>query len=98
MKSSREQFEEWFDEYTSSAPGRCKILRSGVGYRNIACQEQWEAWQASRAAIEIELPKYHELTTQDTISARAEKSTYNFGIYDSADAIRAAGLTVKGDA
>lgn len=56
MKSSREQFEEWFDEYTSSAPGRCKILRAGIGYRNIACQEQWESWQASRAAIEIELP------------------------------------------
>ena len=56
MKSSREQFEEWFDEYTYSAPGRCKILRSGIGYRNVACQEQWEAWQASRAAIEIELP------------------------------------------
>ena len=56
MKSSREQFEGWFDEYTSSAPGRCKILRSGIGYRNIACQEQWESWQASRAAIEIELP------------------------------------------
>ena len=57
MKSSREQFEEWFDEYTFSAPGRCKNLRSGIGYRNIACQEQWEAWQASRAAIEIKLPR-----------------------------------------
>lgn len=57
MKSSREQFEEWFDEYTSSAPGRCKILRSGIGYRNVACQEQWEAWQASRSAIEIEIPE-----------------------------------------
>ena len=56
MKSSREQFEEWFDEYTFSAPGRCKNLRSGIGYRNTACQEQWEAWQASRAAIEIVLP------------------------------------------
>ena len=63
MKSSREQFEEWFDEYTSSAPGRCKILRSVVGYRNIACQEQWEAWQASRAAIEIELPDQACLAT-----------------------------------
>ena len=87
MKSSREQFEAWF-------------IQTWPDYGMDAHRHKLAlliAWQASRAAIEIELPKYHELTTQDTISARAEKSTYNFGIYDSADAIRAAGLTVKGD-
>lgn len=91
MKSSREQFDEWFDEYTSSAPGRCKILRSGVGYRNIACQEQWEAWQASRAAIEIELPD--KVMVEDEFD-----NGHNCAIDYCADAIRAAGLTVKGDA
>nr|DAZ68589.1 MAG TPA: hypothetical protein [Caudoviricetes sp.] len=66
MKNSREQFEEWFDEYTFSAPGRCKTLRSGIGYRNTACQEQWEAWQASRAAIVIELPWLGKSSLMDT--------------------------------
>lgn len=89
MKSSREQFEEWWESYAD----KCVHPVEDVEYYAAK-----DAWQASRAAIEVELPKYHELTTQDTISARAEKSTYNFGIYDSADAIRAAGLKVKGDA
>lgn len=57
----------------------------------------WLAWQASRAAVEIELPKYHEYTNQDTTRAQAEKSAYNSGVYDSAESIRAAGLKVKGD-
>ena len=89
MKSSREQFEAWFPAMVDGMPeNMVKVFDEML----------FTAWQASRSAIEIELPKYHELTTQDTISARAEKSTYNFGIYDSADAIRAAGITVKGDA
>lgn len=86
MKSSREQFEKWFDEYTSSAPGRCKILRTGVGYRNIACQEQWEAWQASRAAIEIELPEVCAWNLCELLDKK-----------EVVESIRAAGLTVKGD-
>lgn len=94
MKSSREQFEEWFSKR------KIAMQKKGISTIRIVRlhRKMLEAWQASRAAIEVELPKYHELTTQDTISARAEKSTYNFGIYDSADAIRAAGLKVKGDA
>ena len=95
MKSSIEQFEDWFNG--TMKPAMEKHIAS-FNDINVSYVASWHAWQASREAIEIELPKYHELTTQDTISARAEKSTYNFGIYDSADAIRAAGLTVKGDA
>lgn len=91
MKNSREQFEEWFDEYTFSAPGRCRTLRSGNGYRNVACQEQWEAWQASRAAIEIELPD--KVMVEDDFD-----NGHNCAIDYCADAIHAAGLTVKGDA
>lgn len=60
-------------------------------------QFAWGIWRDSRATIEIELPKCHDYTNQDTTRAQAEKSAYNSGVYDSADAIRAAGLTVKGD-
>lgn len=87
MKSSREQFEEWFYGYTSSAPGRCKILRSGIGYRNIACQEQWEAWQASRAEIEVELPT--------VIWDMSEDGSQHYDRDDVIDAIQSAGLKVK---
>ena len=103
MKSSREQFEEWYTENWGHTEDDHETMferdpDSPEDYYRLGVRLAHHSWQASRAEIEIELPKYHELTTQDTISARAEKSTYNFGIYDSADAIRAAGLTVKGDA
>lgn len=49
MKSSREQFEEWFksehEEVDNSQELAAKVMKM------IA----WSAWQASRSAIEIEL-------------------------------------------
>lgn len=50
MKSSREQFEEWFksehEEVENSQELSAKVMK----------KFSWAAWQASRAAIEIELP------------------------------------------
>ncbi len=46
MKSSREQFEEWIDSQDGMG------LMAYSDGSTIA----WEAWQASRAAIEVELP------------------------------------------
>ena len=55
MKSSREQFEEWFNERSN-----WKItpsMRKKDGYvGNPSAQSKWDVWQASRAAIEITLP------------------------------------------
>ena len=84
MEESRKQFEAWFkSDYHPDQTG--PYLKDAMFF----------AWQASRAAIEIELPKYHDYTNQDTTRAQAEKSAYNSGVYDSADAIRAAGIKVK---
>lgn len=47
--TSREQFEEWFYEYTGCNPKDSR-------YANMV-EMYWMAWQASRAAIEIELPE-----------------------------------------
>lgn len=47
MKSSREQFEEWWVAYAD----KCSHLVEDVEYYAAK-----DAWQASRAAIEIELP------------------------------------------
>lgn len=59
MKSSREQFEEWY----SKASGLCDMdLESEFNvddngeYIYSGASDAWAAWQASRAAIEITLP------------------------------------------
>lgn len=89
MDESRKQFAEAFEELT------------GWELEDYPNQDYadtcWEFWKMSRATIEIELPKYHDYTSQDTTRAQAEKSAYNSGIYDSAEAILAAGLKVKGE-
>lgn len=47
MKSSREQFEEWFPQMVEGMPeNMVKVFDEML----------FMAWQASRAAIEIELP------------------------------------------
>lgn len=53
MKSSREQFEEWAKSKWDNELG--DVLSDG-SYAFEPIQLQWEGWQASRAAIEIELP------------------------------------------
>ena len=83
MKSSIEQFEEWFDEYTGCDPKDSR-------YANMV-EMYWMAWQASRAAIEIELPD--KVMVEDDFD-----NGHNCAIDYCADAISDAGLTVKGDA
>lgn len=50
MKSSREQFEEWFksehEEVENSQELSAKVMK----------MISWSAWQASRVAIEITIP------------------------------------------
>ena len=47
MKSSREQFEEWFPQMVDGLPENMARIFEDMLFT---------AWQASRAAIEIELP------------------------------------------
>lgn len=47
--TSREQFEEWFYEYTGFDPKDSRYVNMVEMY--------WMAWHASRLAIEIELPE-----------------------------------------
>lgn len=82
MKSSREQFEEWWANYVD----KCAHQVEDVEYYAAK-----EAWQASRAAIEIELPD--KVMVEDDFD-----NGHNCAIDYCADAIHAAGLTVKGDA
>lgn len=88
MDESRKLYEEWFkSRYGSlSIPPKQRLVMRTYS---------WAAWQASRAAIEVKLPDFYDYTDQDTTRASAEKSAYNSGLYDSQEAIRAAGIKVK---
>ncbi|EAR5131648.1 hypothetical protein BZF73_03420 [Salmonella enterica] len=51
--TSKEQFEEWFHEYTGCDPKDNRYVNMVEMY--------WMAWHASRTAIEIELPEVESL-------------------------------------
>ncbi len=56
MDKSREQFEAWFN--SKSNWKIVTTMRTKTGYtNNPSAQSKWEVWQASRAAVEIELPQ-----------------------------------------
>lgn len=87
MDESRKQFEEWFKNKYHVSSDVMKIM-------HIKVEIAWESWQASRAAIEINLQKPKRGTLY---------GDYHIG-YDSGaesqyesdvEAIRAAGIKVK---
>ena len=82
MKSSREQFEEWVPAVVDGLPENMARIFEDMLFT---------AWQASRAAIEIELPD--KVMVEDEFD-----NGHNCAIDYCADAIRSAGITVKGDA
>lgn len=83
MKSSREQFEEWFSDEINEG---MKVSASG-GYENLITQAAWMAWQASRAAIEIEMPTL--------IWDMSEVGSQHYDRDEVIDAIQSAGIKVK---
>lgn len=105
MKSSREQFEEemsdkyeWFSDaiacaYFCGEDDDGYYVGGDYIYHGTSCSEAlfwlWRGWQASRAAIEIELP---EIVWDIT-----ECGSQHYDSDDVKGSIRAAGLTVKGE-
>lgn len=63
MDESRKQFEDWIANTTNSDVHRGIMLdrRDSGSYRHLATENKWNAWQASRAAIEIDLSDMHLL-------------------------------------
>ncbi|CTR48081.1 phage protein [Escherichia coli] len=88
MDESRKQFEEWFENYTGCDP-KNKI------YANMV-EMYWQAWQASRAAIEIECPGKREREAFSTDFEDGVTFGYNDAISECEGRIRAAGVKVKG--
>ncbi|MBS8464394.1 hypothetical protein KER43_24785 [Escherichia coli] len=87
MDESRKQFEEWFENCTGCDP-KNKI------YANMV-EMYWQAWQASRAAIEIECPGKREREAFSTDFEDGVTFGYNDAISECEGRIRAAGVKVK---
>lgn len=90
MDESRKAFESWIANTTNSDLHRGIMLdrRESGAYSHLATQNKWEAWQASRAAIEIKL--------DDKVMVEDEfDKGHNCAIDYCAKAIRAAGIKVK---
>lgn len=96
MKTSREQFEEWYVENWGHTEDHHETMFERdpdfpEDYYRLGVRLAHHSWQASRAAIEIELPD--KVMVEDEFDIG-----HNYAIDYCADAISDAGLTVKGDA
>lgn len=94
MKSSREQFEEWYLESWGQTEDDHETMFERdpdfpEDYYRLGVRLAHHSWQASRAAIEIELP---EIVWDIT-----ECGSQHYDVDDVKVSIHAAGLTVKGD-
>ncbi|EFN4943413.1 hypothetical protein FQG42_12115 [Escherichia coli] len=93
MDESRKQFEEWFKNKYHASSDVMKIM-------HIKVEIAWEAWQASRAAIELDIdwPESNDDFWKD-----GEEGAYAMGYEDGRDktviavmkAIRSAGIKEK---
>lgn len=82
----QEQFESWFKFH--AGPDELHMLdanSAGTNYLHPHTDIAWIAWQASRAALVVELPE-----------SDAFDSTWQFK-EASEEALRSAGITVKGE-
>ena len=91
--TSREQFEAWWKTQRAV----CQFAREGSKngpYHSKPCQSAWEAWQASREAVEVELPSFDK-------PVKWGAATISIDLYqhkkECEEAIRAAGIKVKGE-
>ena len=83
---SRAQFEEW------CRSAGFDISRSNDGdYNDFATDTAWQAWQESRAAIEVELPAYRDATTHGF-------SAFNDALDICETEMRKHGISIKGEA
>ncbi|WP_416187280.1 hypothetical protein [Hafnia paralvei] len=105
MMTSREQFEAWVSGQYPWEPMEDILLKVGPEkerYYLKLIQSSWEAWQASREAVEIDIdwPEANDDTWKD-----GEEGAYAMGHEEGKDkviiavrkAIRAAGIKVKGE-
>ncbi|GEM_PF-3311550 len=83
MSATREKFEEWADDKGFCLD--CKFFEDGNNYEDADTRLAFDIWQASRAALVVELPEtvrvyeWHDFMRE----------------YEVREAIQSAGITVK---
>ncbi len=96
--TSREQFEEWVREETGFDLWRTEYPMTEWDNQQHKCHQTnlaWMAWQASRAAIEIELPTTIEVHPFGPSAAKMFCELHKNTVAECAKSILAAGLKVK---
>ncbi|MDI7687767.1 hypothetical protein [Cronobacter malonaticus] len=100
MDKSREQFEAWVRIETGMNLYRTKYALTAVEdqqYIDHDINLAWMAWQASRAAVEIELPPTTEVHPLGPSTAKMFCELHKNTVTECANSILAAGLKVKGE-
>lgn len=87
--TSREKFEAW------ATNAGFIVTTKNDGYLYPATNSAWKAWQASRAAIEIELPTTIEVHPFGPSAAKMFCELHKNTVAECAKSILAAGLKVK---
>lgn len=92
--TSREQFEVQIRLYTdeSEIEERLEKANGGLNYAHPETDVAWIWWQASREAVEVELP--HQV---DCCNVPFAAHSWNACLEESEKRIRAAGIKVKGE-
>lgn len=97
--TSREQFETAWQKNNECEPmDGWESLRCDDGYTDEIIDGQWWAWQASREAVEVELPE--EMKAREALD-KGFMCDYAAGVTDTVVQVRenliAAGIKVKGE-
>lgn len=91
----REEFEAWAVAGDNALVNEdLRFMESRATYYFATTRYMWEAWQASRAAIEVELP-CEDNTRCYTVADEAKQEAYNQGLGECRYAIESLGLKVK---
>lgn len=88
--TSREQFEAW----CNADPDRSITMEDSTRFFYA-----WEAWQASREAVAVDLPDKQFISEEDVLIPDEVDwpDGFNTALEQCAEAIRAAGIKVKGE-
>lgn len=92
MMDTKAAFEKWFNQKFEL------MMRNGLGITAIKRRRElyWEAWQASRAAIEIELPEEKPYKHNSYPEARAQDDGFNDALSECGTIIISHGVRIKG--
>lgn len=93
--TSREQFEAQIRLHAdeNEIEERLATANGGMNYAHPETDVAWIWWQASREVVEIQLPDHRDY--EETLSDH--ELGFNIALKQCAEAIRAAGIKVKGE-